>query len=121
MQSNEKKFPQKIGPWKFRDWAQIALFGPLGPGYPQGARYKCVVTMNPTQAGQSGAVGNRSAPQGPPRTSGLLELGGSIWAITVLDEQGIPLRWSGHSTSLYFKQKQFPQKWGRENLGIRPK
>ena len=25
---NEKD-SQKMGPWKFRDWAQIALFGPL--------------------------------------------------------------------------------------------
>ena len=61
-----------------------------------------MVTMNPTQAGQSGVVGTRSAPLGSPRTSrapkrGLLgpkrtlfacflELSGSIWAITVLDE-----------------------------------
>ena len=25
-----KKFLKKIGPWKSREWAQIALFGPLG-------------------------------------------------------------------------------------------
>ena len=29
-----------------------------------------MVTMNPTQAGQSGVVGTRSAPLGSPRTSG---------------------------------------------------
>merc|ERR1712015_195466 len=41
-----------------------------------------------------------------------LELGGSKWAITVLDEQGIPLRCSGHPTSLYLKQKNVPHKIG---------
>ena len=44
-----------------------------------------------------------------------LELGGSIFAITVLNEQGIPLRRSGHPTSLYLKQKEFPEKLGRGN------
>ena len=39
--------PDKIGLWK-------------GPD----TRSKCVVTMNPTQAGQSGVVGTRSAPPG---------------------------------------------------------
>ena len=68
---------------------------------------------------------------GSPRTSGapkrvlswpkqtlfacFLELGGSIWAITVLNEPGIPLRRSGHPTSLYLKQKEFPEKLGRGN------
>ena len=72
--------PDKIGLWK-------------GPD----TRSKCVVTMNPTQAGQSGVVGTRSAPLGSPRTSGapkrvllgpkrtlfacFLELGGSIWDV----------------------------------------
>ena len=90
--------PIKIGLWK-------------GPD----TRSKCVVTMNPTQAGQSRAVGTRSAPPGltediPPPKRGLLgpkrtlfacflELGGSIWAITLLDEPGIPLQRSGHPTS----------------------
>ena len=40
-----------------------------------------------------------------------LKLGGSIWTITVLDEQSIPLRFSGHPTSLYF-EKKFPHKIG---------
>ena len=40
-----------------------------------------------------------------------LKLGGSIWTITVLDEQSIPLRCSGHPTSLYF-EKKFPHKIG---------
>ena len=34
-----------------------------------------------------------------------LKLGGSIWAITVLDKQSIPLQCSGHPTSPYLKQK----------------
>ena len=34
-----------------------------------------------------------------------LLLGGSIWAATVQDEQGIPLHCSGHPICLYFKQK----------------
>ena len=50
-----------------------------------------------------------------------LELGGSIWAITVLGEQGIPLRCSGHPTSLYFERKMSHSKWGHENLGSGPK
>ena len=40
-----------------------------------------------------------------------LELGGSIWAITVLKEQSIPLRCSGHPTSLYFEKKIPTQNW----------
>ena len=47
-----------------------------------------------------------------------LELGGSKWAITVLDEQGISLRCSGHPTSLYLNQKMSLTKLGRGNLGI---
>ena len=105
-----KKFPPKIGPWK-------------GPD----TRSKCVVTMNPTQAGQWGAVGTKSAPPGPSQDlrgpkRGLLgpkrtlfacflELGGSIWAITVLDEPGIPLRRSGHPKPI-FGTKRIPKKIG---------
>ena len=108
--------PDKIGLWK-------------GPD----TRSKCVVTMNPAQAGQSGVVGIKSASPGPSEDlqgpkrglSGpkrtlfacFLELGGSIWAITVLNEPGIPLRRSGHPTSLYLKQKE---KLGHGNLGIGP-
>ena len=50
-----------------------------------------------------------------------LELGGSKWAITVLDEQGILLRWSRHPTSLSLKKIEFPKKLGLWNLGIGPK
>ena len=111
---NAIKILQKIWPWR-------------GPD----TRSKCMVTMNPTQAGQSGAVGTESASPGPSEDlqgpkrglSGpkrtlfacFLELGGSIWAITVLNEPGIPLRRSGHPTSLYLKQKEFPKKLGRGN------
>ena len=86
--------------------------------------------MNPTQAGQSGVVGIKSASPGPSEDlqgpkrglSGpkrtlfacFLELGGSIRAITVLDESGIPLRRSGHPTSLYLEQKEFPKNWDVE-------
>ena len=70
---------------------------------------------------RSGAVGTKSDPlepsEGPTRGilgqkgpflpvfDRFLELGGSKWAITVLDEQGIPLRCCGYPTSLYLKQK----------------
>ena len=81
-------------------------------------------------------LGLNLAPWGPLRTYGapkrvfwgpnrpclpvfdrFLELGGSKLAITVLDEQGIPLRCSGHPTSLYLKQKISITKFGPGNLG----
>ena len=84
-------------------------------------------------------MGPNLVPRGPPRTSEVpertfsgqngpflplfdrfLKLGGSIWTITVLDEQSIPLRCSGHPTSLYFEKNvphkngpwKFRAKWG---------
>ena len=87
-----KNVPHKIGPWKFRYRGQIALFGPLGPSEdlrgrqkghfkpkrallgPPGAqkgldtRSKCVVSMSPIQAGQSGAVETKFGPSGPPES-----------------------------------------------------
>ena len=48
-----------------------------------------------------------------------LKLGGSIWTITVLDEQSIPLRFSGHPTSLYFEKKIPTQNWPVEFKGQR--
>ena len=48
-----------------------------------------------------------------------LKLGDSICAITVLDKQSIPLSCSGHSASLYLKQKMSRTKLCRGNLGIR--
>ena len=97
-------------------------------------RPNCVVIMSLTKRWQ---LGPNLAPRGPLRTSGapkrvfwgpnrpflpvfdhFLELGGSKWAITVLDEQGIPLRCYGHPTSLYLKQKKSLTKLGRGNLGI---
>ena len=44
-----------------------------------------------------------------------------MWAITVLNEPGIPLQRSGHPTSLYLKQKGIPQKkWVVEIKGLGP-
>ena len=124
------------GPKKGLSGPKGALLGPPGPQKGPNTRSQCGVTMNPTQAGQSGAVGTESASpgpsedlQGPKRVlSGpkrnlfacFLELGGSIWTITVLNERGIPLRRSGHPTSLYLEQKEFPKKLGRGNLVIGP-
>ena len=61
---NEKD-SQKIGPWKFRDWAQITLFGSLGTLKGPHIRSKSVVTICFTSAGPLGAVGTKSAPPGP--------------------------------------------------------
>ena len=96
-----------------------------------------MVTMNPIQAGQSRVVGTKSVHPGPSEDlqgpkrglSGpkgtlfacFLELGGSLWAKTVLNEPAIPLGRSGHPTSLYLKQKEFPEKLGRGYKGIGPK
>ena len=90
-------------------------------------RSKCVVTMSLIQRNRLGAVGTKSGPPGPsevlkmkflgkngpflPLFGRFLELGGSICAITVLDEQSIPLRCSGHPTSLYFEKKIPTQNW----------
>ena len=56
---------QKIGPWKFRDWAQITLFGSLGTLKGPHIRSKSVLTICFTSAGPLGAVGTKSAPPGP--------------------------------------------------------
>ena len=85
--------------------------------------------VQPKQA-NGGQLGPNLVHRGPPRTSEVpertfygqngpflplfdrfLKLGGSIGTITVLDEQSIPLRCSGHPTSLYF-EKKFPHKIG---------
>ena len=66
----QKEFPKKIGPWKFRDWAQIALLGPPGAQKGPNTRSKCVFTMNLTQAGQWGAVGTKYGPPGPSKDLG---------------------------------------------------
>ena len=60
-----KNVPHKIGPWKFRDRGQIALFGPPGTKKGSDTRSKYVVSMIPTQAARSGAVGTKSGPPGP--------------------------------------------------------
>ena len=66
---SRKKFPHKIGPWKFRASGHFgpngALLGPPGAQERPDTRSKCVVTMCPAKAGQSGAVGTKSGPSGP--------------------------------------------------------
>ena len=61
----EKNVPHKIGPWKFRYQGQIALFGPPGTQKGPDTRSKCVVSMSPSKADQSGAVGTKLGPSGP--------------------------------------------------------
>ena len=58
----------KIGPWKFRDRGQIALFGLSGTQKGPDTRSKYVVSMSPIQAGQSGAVETKFGPSGPPES-----------------------------------------------------
>ena len=64
----EKKFPHKIGPWKFRANGHFgpngALLGPPGAQERPDTRSKCVVSMSPAQADQLGAVGTKSGPPG---------------------------------------------------------
>ena len=124
------------GPKKGVYWQKRTLLG--APGVPARSLKgpKHMVVMRLTQLDQPAAVEPKTGPRGPPRTSGapnrvfrgpnrpflpvfdhFLELGGSKLAITVLDEQGIPLRCSGHPTSLYLKQKISITKFGRGNLG----
>ena len=90
-----------------------------------------VTTLFDLVSGPFGPVGTKSGPLEPsevpnstfygqnkpflPVFDRFLKLGGSIWAITVLNEPGIPPRRSGHPTSLYLKQKEFPKKLGRGN------
>ena len=65
---DDKKFAQKNRLCKFRDFAQIALFWPLGRVRTlkgPDTRSKCVVTICLTPAGHSGAVGTKSGPLGP--------------------------------------------------------
>ena len=56
---------------------------------------------------QIGPPGDVRAPRGPPKGSPGAKTGpfllpdGSIWTETVVYDQGIPLRRSGHSTCLY--------------------
>ena len=56
-------------PWKFRDQGHFgpkgALSESVGAQKRLDTRSKCVVTISPTQTGQSGAVGTKSGPPGP--------------------------------------------------------
>ena len=63
---SNKNVPHKIGLWEFRAHGHFGMLGQNGPFYGLcGPRSKCVVTMCPTQAGRSGAVGTKSGPSGP--------------------------------------------------------
>ena len=66
---SREKIPHKIGPWKFRANGHFgpkrALLGPLGTQKGPDTRSKCVVSMSPAQADQSGAVGIKFGPPGP--------------------------------------------------------
>ena len=61
----QKEFPKKIGTWKFRDWARITPFGPLGTLKGPDIRSKCVVTISLTPSDHLRAVGTKSGPPGP--------------------------------------------------------
>lgn len=89
-----------------------SLLGSLAAQKRPNISQKCVVTMIPTQTEQPVAVGTKSGPRGPPRTSKatkrgtlgpnghfflpvfdhFLGLGGSKLAVTAMYEQGVPLR-----------------------------
>ena len=79
-------------------WGLLGLLGPhLGHLKPQ--------------LGQKGAFWAKTGPFGAVFDS-FLELGCSIWAVIVLDEQGVALQCSGHPISLYFEQNNIPPKMG---------
>jgi hypothetical protein len=96
------------------------------PGDPEGTQYQVKVSgdheSNPGRpmGGSWDQIWSTEVPKrtlygqnGPflPLFDRFLKLGGSIWTITVLDEQSIPLRFSGHPTSLYFEKKIPTQNW----------
>ena len=96
-----KKQPNLVT-WETSDAPKRGILGQNRPD----TRPNCVVIMSLTKRWQ---LGPNLAPRGPPRTTGFLrpkqalfpvfdrfiEVSGSIWALTVLDEQGVPLRCSG--------------------------
>ena len=83
------------------------------PGRPMGGSWDRIWSTevpNRTLYGQNGPF--------LPLFDRFLKLGGSIWTITVLDEQSIPLQFTGHPTSLYFEKKIAHTKLARGNLGL---
>ena len=56
------------GPQKGHFRQKRALLGPPGAQKGPDTRSKCVVSMSPTQAGQSGAVETKFGPSGPPES-----------------------------------------------------
>ena len=128
-----QKYPTKMGPWKFGTFHIWAKMGPFwDPGDPEGTQYQVKVSgdheSNPGRpmGGSWDQIWSTEVPirtlygqNGPflPLFDRFLKLGGSIWTITVLDEQSVPLRCSGHPTSLYFEEKNPTQNWPVEILG----
>ena len=126
-----QKISHKNGAIEIWDiWANMGPF--WAPGDPEGTQYQVKVSgdheSNPGRTmGDtwdqiwSTEVPNRTlyGQNGPflPLFGRFLKLGGSIWTITVLDEQSIPLQCSGHPTSLYLKKKSHT-KLARGNLGL---
>ena len=108
-------------------WDIWAKMGPFwDPGDPEGTQYQVKVSgdheSNPGRpmGGSWDQIWSTEVPKrtlygqnGPflPLFDRFLKLGGSIWTITVLDEQSIPLQCSGHPTSLYFEKKIPTQNW----------
>ena len=126
-----QKISHKNGAMEIWDiWAKMGPF--WDPGDPEGTQYQVKVSgdheSNPGRpmGGSWDQIWSTEVPKrtlygqnGPflPLFDRFLKLGGSIWTITVLDEQSIPLRFSGHPTSLYF-EKKIPKKLARGNLGL---
>ena len=120
-----QKISHKNGAMEIWDiWAKMGPF--WDPGDPEGTQYQVKVSgdheSNPGRpmGGSWDQIWSTEVPKrtlygqnGPflPLFDRFLKLGGSIWTITVLDEQSIPLRCSGHPTSLYFEKKIPTQNW----------
>ena len=123
-----QKISHKNGAMEIWDiWAKMGPF--WDPGDPEGTQYQVKVSgdheSNPGRpmGGSWDQIWSTEVPKrtlygqnGPflPLFDRFLKLGGSIWTITVLDEQSIPLRCSGHPTSLYFEKKIPTQNWPME-------
>ena len=129
-----QKISHKNGAMEIWDISHLGQNGPfLGPWGPRRdpipGQKGWWPWVQPRQA-NGGQLGLNLVHRGPPRTSEVpkrtlygqngpflplfdrfLKLSGSIWAITVLKEQSILLRCSGHPTSLYFEKKIPTQNW----------
>ena len=70
------------------------------------------MTGNATMTGRGTGCLDKS---GPKVFGHFLLLDGSIWTETMLYDQGIPLRRSGHPTYLYFGKKMLGPHMGPQN------